>query len=367
MAKQKHPPHMFAFASMKLWRRLIRENGGVDKSFRSRYIQILLTSTFTSPLRAIEHLCYGSKVANTKINHPPLYVQGFARSGTTHLHNLLSHDPQFGHVTMLQAAIAPWFLTGRRWAGKLITSRLPKKRPMDNMVVSINLPQEEEVVLASIYPYSFVHTFTFPRQVLSLGKRLNTMDFSDDELQQWKSSYCSVLNKAAIAANGKRLVLKSPANLGRSDKLQSLFPGTQFIHIVRNPFTVYMSMLNLYRKALPLFQLQEADWDLIREAIFLDYATKMRKYMDDRALIPEGNLVEMRFEDLEHDPLGQLERVYQTLNIPGWKSALPHLEKYLSGLKDYKKNRYEIEPEVIKRVEKEWDFVLEEWPYDVPQ
>jgi hypothetical protein len=33
-------------------------------------------------------------------------------------------------------------------------------------------------------------------------------------------------------------------------------------------------------------------------------------FFEERKLIPQGNLVEVRFEQLEEDPLGQLRRVY---------------------------------------------------------
>ena len=46
------------------------------------------------------------------------------------------------------------------------------------------------------------------------------------------------------------------------------------------------------------------------------------EYMADRALIPDGNLVEIRYEDLERDLLGGVENMYKTF---GWDGCVPQM------------------------------------------
>jgi hypothetical protein len=56
----------------------------------------------------------------------------------------------------------------------------------------------------------------------------------------------------------------------------------------------------------------------ILEFIVSQYETLFDAYMEARPLIPEGQLYECAFDDLERDAVAELERVYNTL---GWHDA----------------------------------------------
>src|ERR1700722_18204359 len=47
---------------------------------------------------AVERALYHRRVAATPLAAPPIFLLGHWRSGTTHLHNVLSQDPQFGFL-----------------------------------------------------------------------------------------------------------------------------------------------------------------------------------------------------------------------------------------------------------------------------
>ena len=49
----------------------------------------------------------------------------------------------------------------------------------------------------------------------------------------------------------------------------------------------------------------------------------MQKLLADKSLIPAGNLVEVRYEDLDKEPLAQLRKIYETLSLPGFAEAEP--------------------------------------------
>ncbi|MCY3868459.1 MAG: sulfotransferase, partial [Gemmatimonadetes bacterium] len=86
-----------------------------------------------------------------------------------------------------------------------------------------------------------------------------------------------------------------------------------------------------------------------------------------RALIPEGNLAEVKYEDLISDPLGVLERIYATLGLSGWESGGKQaVIEYLGTLSDYQKNTFEPNPAAMKRVSRAWRFAFEEWNYELP-
>ena len=87
------------------------------------------------------------------------------------------------------------------------------------------------------------------------------------------------------------------------------------------------------------------------------------KYEADKKLVPEGNLIEVKFEDIEADALGITKKIYETLNLPGFAEAQPAIEAYLNKKKGYKKNQYKYDDRTIELVEKNWKFALEQWGY----
>jgi hypothetical protein len=90
------------------------------------------------------------------------------------------------------------------------------------------------------------------------------------------------------------------------------------------------------------------------------------RFYEDLGRVPAGQITEVRFEDLECDPLGQLDRIYQELQIGGFAAVRPHIEGYVHSLAGYRKNRYTFEPHVIQRVEDQWGSALERWQYQRP-
>ena len=359
--------HPSTMAPLTTWARLLWENRGVAPPYWGKLAGILLLSSLASPLRLAERLRYGRHVTHTPIAPQPLFILGFARSGTTHLHNLLQHDPQYGTVSTFQAAVPTFFLIGRGWLKRQMAKSVPATRPGDNVRVSLDAPLEEEVALSNTCALSPVHHLSFPQQTRAyLDKYLTMQGCTNKELARWEQVYLDILRKATLAHNGRPLVLKSPNNTSRIPHLLRLFPEAKFIHIVRNPYRVYGSMLHLYQTILPLFQLQDIAGDDIVDYVLHGYTLTMRAYLHDRALIPKRNLAEVRFEDLERQPLAELERLYTELALPGWQQAQGPIREYLHTLSGYQKNRLSLDHSAIKRIKQEWQFVLDAWPYPLP-
>ena len=169
---------------------------------------------------------------------------------------------------------------------------------------------------------------------------------------------------ATLLSEGKRLVLKTPPNTGRVGALLEMFPEARFVNIVRNPYPVYQSMRNMYRKTLPGAVLQEIDWDAIDAWILHAYQVQMRKYLEQRELIPEGHLIEIRYEDLEAHPMEILEQIYTTLELGDFDGQKDRLSTYLSSLGGYEKNSFEFPPDIIETVNENWGFAFDAFGYD---
>jgi LPS sulfotransferase NodH len=89
-------------------------------------------------------------------------------------------------------------------------------------------------------------------------------------------------------------------------------------------------------------------------------------FFAQRTLIPAGRLHEIRYEDLEADPLGQLRGMYDALQIGDFAAAEPAIRTYLDSIADYEKNRYlELEPAWKAEVARRWRRCFDEWGYAV--
>ena len=363
--------HLFAFAPLGVWARLILENRGVARPYWSKLAQVLFASSVTLPFRVAETVLHSKRVARTEVREPPLFVLGYPRTGTTFLHNLLSKDPDFGYVTTFQAIAPKWFLIGRGKIKSLMQQGMGQKtRPVDNVQVSLDMPQEEEVALANSTHLSFIHNFSFPRKTREYFDRYLLLGDGSGlrprELHRWEKEYMEIVRKATINWGGRRLVQKTPANQGRVPTLLRLFPDAKFVHIVRNPLVTYQSMVHMYKKILPLYQMHDFDWNEMQEFVMDSYVVTMKRFIEDSKTIPDGNLMEVKFEDLEADPLGELAKIYAGLSLPGWDAASVAVRDYLGTLAGYKKNKYASSQEVIDMVSEKWRFAFDHWDYSLP-
>ena len=304
----------------------------------------------------------------TDIAHPPVFIIGHWRSGTTHLHNLLSKDPNLGFASTLQTVAPASFLVGRSLLRPLVARSMPDRRRMDNMALSVDLPQEEEYAMCNVCPHSFYVGWYFPRRMPELFRKYVLFEgISDQELREWRTAYLGVLRKATLHAGGKRLVLKNPVNTARLKHLLELFPDAKFIHIYRNPYTVFRSTQRLHRAALDMVSFQEVSDAAIETNVLTFYHDMMRRFFRDKDLIPAGNFAEVRFEDFEQRPMTELARVYESLGLPGWGEACSPMEEYLATQAGYKKNHCDLTQDCYAKVERYWQFAVEAWGYQRPE
>jgi len=337
----------------------------VDARYEKRARAWRKFTTMIEPLRWLENLIHGRKIRRTPLNGDPVFLIGFGRSGTTHLHNLFYQDDQWGVVSNYQASAHPIALIGRGWLQNFFAKQMPSKRPMDNVPISHDSPQEEEMAMINCTDAAPLHFLSFPRTVPELYDRyVSNLGRDPRDLERWQAGYMEVLRKATILSEGKRLVLKTPPNTARIRVLLEMFPEARFVNIVRNPYPVYQSMRNMYRKTLPGGCLQEFEWQDIDDWIVHAYQVQMQAYLDQRDLVPEGRLLEIRYEDLAARPIPILAEIYESLELAGFDAARPRFEAFLESLGSYEKNRFEFPEEVVATVNENWGFAFEAFGYD---
>jgi len=364
---KKNTSHPLFGTSISNWLRLLIEHGGVDKDFFLRAVFITFITIIMLPFRLISKLIYDKKIAKTHVSYPPIFIIGHWRSGTTYLHELMSQDPSLAHVSVWHTLFPYNFLLFESIKEDL-AKFLPATRPMDMMKIDMDGPYEDDAGLAVLGRLSFFHCIHFPRDAERQFLQSVLFEGLDEkEIAIWKKNYMYLLKAVTFANNGKRLVLKNPANTARIKQLLEMFPDARFIHIYRNPYLVYYSTKKMRTRVLDIFALQKTTAEDIENHVINDYIRLMKRYFEDEDKIPRSQLVEIRYEDLIADPISQMKQIYGKLGLDGFKDSKRFMEQYLGRQAEYKKNVHEIDKEKIEFIGKQWGFAIKRWGYKPPQ
>ena len=383
------------------WARMVWRHGRSMDVFTywPRLLFITCMSVLNSFFALCDWLVYGRAVANQELNDEPVFVLGHPRTGTTHLHNLLSKDERFAFATTFSVGFPSSFLCLRAVA-PAIGLLMDSTRPMDNMSLAWDTPQEDELAMnqmsSGTSPYA---PLLFPRKEKSfrpfyrfLLARTNGEDSLHAELEdadaepcdpkdfeRWRRAFILFLKKTQYAAGGarKRLLLKSPVHTARVRLIKSLFPKATFVFIHRHPLEVFRSAAHMADAYYWQCYLQRPRALDVQEFILHQGALLHRAYREDvaameaekgRDLKKQKRLAEVRFAELDADPVGTLRATYAAL---GWTEAFkkvePAIERYRRSLVDFKKNAFPKEglsSEAEAEVRRRWRAWFEDLGYD---
>lgn len=313
-------------------------------------------------LRGLQELLYGRRIDQLQITQPPIFILGHWRCGTTLLHELLILDQQHAFPNTWQCFSPNHFLLTERLGKKYLKFVLPKQRPMDNMPLNWEYPQEDEFALCNLglpTPYASI---IFPNEPPQYREYLNLEGLAPEELDRWKRTFEKFL-KQVTYANPKRIVLKSPPHTARIKVLLELFPDARFVHIARDPYVVFPSTIHLWKSLYESQALQSPRYEHLAEHVFDTFTRLHETYVATRDLIPAGRLYETRYEDLLADPVGQMQAVYEKLDLGDFERVRAQIEQYFADKKTYKTNRYGISPELQQQISTRWSDYIQRYGY----
>ena len=210
-------------------------------------------------------------------------------------------------------------------------------------------PHEDEFALLRLIEHSPLERLIFPRSaryfLLDEGPRF----VRETEVGAWGDALTGFVKKVAFAA-GKRVVLKNPFHSVRVSLLKELFPEARYIHIRRDPLAVIPSTQRMWAilgKSLTLGRW----WGPPRiEEIVEVYRRMLATLETELAALPAGRCAEVRFEDLEADPVRALRALYAGLDLAFDPEHETRVRGFLEGLRTYRKNSYSLDPEVASLI-----------------
>jgi hypothetical protein len=259
----------------------------------------------------------------------PVFIIGLPRTGTTHLHNLISEDPgnraPLTWEVMYPAAARSATDVARArgqtasrlgWADRLAPEFM-RIHP-----IAADLPQECIAITAQVFMSIQFHTThdvaSYQDWFESANQKLG-FDFHHRFLQHLQAK-----------SLGHRWVLKAPGHLFALAGLLERYPDARIVHTHRDPLRVMASMAShatVLRRAFS----DSADPPLIAK----DWADRWARALDtflavrDRAR-PE-QFLDVSFESIERDALGTVERVYDFLGWPLTTDARAAMQRFLAA------------------------------------
>ncbi len=346
------------------WRLLARNGFRVSPSRLYIVLGVSIFSPVNDLLGAVQWLRYGNKIAKTRIDLDPIFILGHWRSGTTLLHELMVVDPQFASPSTYQC-FAPWHFLISEWTFVRFGNFLiPNKRPMDEMAAGWELPQEDEFALMNLEAPTPYLSLAFPQEPPPHLDMLDMDGVAKTKLDRWRQCLDWFVKTLTVRHPGKRLVMKSPPHTGRIDEILKLFPKARFVHLTRDPRKLFFSTVRLWRTLEEVQGLQKPRSDAQLREFVWNGLTRMYKAFDAQyKLVPPGQLIELRYEDLVADPIRALENIYRDLNLGDFERVRDQLRQKLSDHHKYQANKHSIDPETEREILERWGDYAQKYGY----
>ncbi len=363
MTKPNYSHPLFG-ANLSTLLKLYKRSGGIGTGRRRLFFLIILAAIGRLPFSLVERLIVHLKRKKIEPIDPPVFILGHWRSGTTHLYNVMSKADRFGFVSPFSTAL-PWdILVIGRLFGPLLRKSLPNSRYIDNVKVDAVSPQEDEIALANMSDISYYHALYFPEKFDSYFNQGTFFDgLGDAEIKAWEKGLHYLYLKLTLDQGGRRLLIKNPVYTARPAHLAQTFNAAKFIHIHRHPHAVFVSMRNFYEKLFPQLSLQNYEHIDIDAVIFKTYRRMMMALKAQTQDMPASQYAEIRFDQFQKDPLGELSRVYAQLGLGDFNADKEAFSAYLDTIQDYKKNAFNMPDDLMKKIDENWSDLYADWGY----
>jgi hypothetical protein len=338
------------------------------------YLGLSLLSVVNMIFLALDGLFF-PRLGETKVE-APIFIVGNGRSGTTHIHRILSADGERFSFFKTWELLAPSVLQHRavdaldafdrrvlggrvrRWLQKGEDDALEDIRKLHDWQ-STGSEEDDFVMFANWSSVSLTFPFPYPE--------LEYLFWTDREPEAKRARilgfYAAMVRRLLYAREGRRIhCCKSPQFTLKMRGLLEQFPDARFVVMLRHPYETIPSLLDLmsqYWRAMGAPEhLVAASADLLGEIQIAQY-----QYAVEVAdSLPEHQRIIVEFEDLLADPKQVVERIYDRFGL----EITPEFDGFLAAEREAAKSfqsQHEYEPEgqgpARDRVERELSELFE--------
>ena len=202
----------------------------------------------------------------------------------------------------------------------------------------------------------------FPNDPPPFCEFLDMEGVAPKDLAAWREKIVGFV-RALTYRKEKRLLMKSPPHTGRISVLRELFPGAKFVHIVRDPYSIFPSTQRLWHALDAAQGLQVAHEDNLNEYVLYAFERMYQGFRKQAAELGPNELTEIRYEDLIRDPVNELARIYQQLSLGDFSLVRPKIEALIQSRHDYLPNQHELDADLRAGIRNRWSWYFETYGY----
>ncbi|MCX6279732.1 MAG: sulfotransferase [Bacteroidetes bacterium] len=325
----------------QLFRLLNRNKVAFNAKTLLRLAFLLQGACWSSLFSLIEKARFADTLNNVKVPDDPVFIIGHWRTGSTYLHQALNLDINFHAPTLFEVAVPDSFLVSYPYYRPLFKRLIGKHRPMDQVEIGMDEPQEDEYAIYRTTSYSPLERLVFQSSENYFLDNETPFFPPADDLEQWKKEIRDFYRKLNYKS-GKRIISKNPFNSFRIDTLLQIFPKAKFIHITRHPFNVVPSTVNMWKILGKQNTLTNHPVNPTVEEVARFLGKLLNAVEKAKGDLPAGTIAEIRFEDLEKSPVSVIANLYTQLNLPFSSGFEERIKDFIKKTSYYKKNNFTL-------------------------
>lgn len=309
-----------------------------------RMFMVFQSAVWSSVFKIIEKFKYDRKINMLPTPEKPVFIIGHWRTGSTFLHQLMTLDDRFVTPNVFQVTVPDCFISIEKYYKPVMRRLMDNKRPMDNVRFGPDAPQEDEFALFRLTLKSPLNKVVFPEK--SGYFLTNDKNFSNaqDQTKKWEKAIFYFYKKL-IFRNDKRILIKNPFHSMRLRTLMRLFPDAVFIHIFRNPLDVVPSTIRMW-DIIGRQNCMNSNWEKPSTSDVVNlYKSMLQRIQNDLAEIEQTRYAEVKYEELEIDPLKTIRRIYSHFKLELTSELEQKIQEFLLEEKNFQKNVHALSHE----------------------
>ena len=160
------------------------------------------------------------------------------------------------------------------------------------------------------------------------------------------SKAISTFSKKLVSLHRARPLFKSPIHTRHIAEILETFPDAKFLTIFRNPFSQFASLKAMHLSAAKDWSALQKRRPLTDGDRLILIGSLLQSYMEMRALIPEGQLCEIKYLELVTQQETCIQKFYSVLNL-----GTPPDLTVQTAKQDYKRNSHPpLAPELKSKI-----------------
>ncbi len=263
----------------------------------------------------------------------PIMIVGLPRTGTTHLHNLISADPGLRALPYWES-VEPVLAPCERPEAGMPDPRLARTE------VAL------QFVNAAVPYFKRMHEMTADHvheEIQLLAIDFSSMLFETLAIMPtWRDFYCAtdqtpayeymrtVLKVLQWLRGGTRWVLKSPQHLEQFPVLIRVFPDAVFVVTHRDPVSVTASVATMMAY-LARLQIAVVEPHVVGRYWAERIERMLRACVGDRDLLPAAHTIDVRFDEFMADNVAMVEKIYARAGQPMTAAARQAMDVFMQA------------------------------------